>query len=608
MSNYSVSQETDPITTIPHVTFVPLSRLQPNPYQPRQHYDPRGIVELAINIYSMKSSFPQTRGLQQIPMARPVFAIGGKTMPWTKEMDPFRLGPAGNGFQLHFGHRRWMAFRLLYGIHSDLLFPDYKIPAELSALLPSAPDSDYGSMPILFAYADDQQMWQAAMSENANRKDISVIEEAAALQRAVTEFGLSVEEAGQRAGYARSTTANKIRLLELPAAVQTEIVAGNLTERHGRELLRLVSDTDLCVQTARIAIEKAQTVAVLKGIVDNHARTLEEQQRKARELDAVRAVLEAGYCLPGQTDPLPVACLRPEVEGHQLHEFGNTGSDLTILKNGLCGPHCECLAVAYNQWRGGNESTLRPDPANAPHVCVGCTNYANKRQKVELVQRSLAQQTANARAVAYSPQPVTVEMKVSTTTTVAAEPAIHIDETLLAEERKRTEAAAAVAAINAEAERTWAEAVAGLDLNQLWNSLTFWRILGRNSHRLHWHVEEASSLADLQQNMLDAMFQETKRWTDGNQQHDLNQVTRLITRLTQPATAWAAGWTEKDEANYTDLIENEEGHAGILDCLNDLEQCELDAMARVIQRFSEECEDAELRQQFVAIYQSCEGA
>lgn len=64
-------------------------------------------MELAINIYSMKSSFPQTRGLQQIPMARPVFAIGGKTMPWTKEMDPFRLGPAGNGFQLHFGHRRW---------------------------------------------------------------------------------------------------------------------------------------------------------------------------------------------------------------------------------------------------------------------------------------------------------------------------------------------------------------------------------------------------------------------------------------------------------------------------------------------------------------------
>lgn len=107
-----------------------------------------------------------------------------------------------------------------------------------------APDPDYALMPVFLAHADKRAMFQHVATENAARKDLSAVEEALLLRQALDEFGMSVEEAGAIFGWARSTAANKLRLLQLPVGVQTMVRRGTVSERAvseraARELIEL---------------------------------------------------------------------------------------------------------------------------------------------------------------------------------------------------------------------------------------------------------------------------------------------------------------------------------------------------------------------------------
>jgi ParB/RepB/Spo0J family partition protein len=206
------------------LVWLPVGRVYDNPFQTRQAYDDEHIARLAESIWSLREELPATLGMQQPPVARVVvFGPDGDEAPLPREeyADPGALRRRLLGdhvaVQLHFGHNRLRAWRLL---------------RERDA-------GGYGEFPVFVAYAADEAMWRHAVAENAQRKDISPLEEALSIRQAMQAFSLTQERAGEPFGYAKSTVANKLRLLDLPDDLRAAIADGRLSERHGRELLRL---------------------------------------------------------------------------------------------------------------------------------------------------------------------------------------------------------------------------------------------------------------------------------------------------------------------------------------------------------------------------------
>lgn len=203
------------------LVWAPVERIYDNPFQPRTQYDE--VETLAESIWALRQELPATMGLQQPPVARVVrFTVDGDLLPveraaYANPAAVQRLVTAEqHRVELHFGHRRLRAWKLL-----------------------RERDAAYAQFPLMLAYADDLAMWRHVVAENAQRKDINAIEEAYTLSLAIERFGLSQEQAGEPFGYARSTVANKLRLLSLPEALRQKLADGSLSERHARAILRL---------------------------------------------------------------------------------------------------------------------------------------------------------------------------------------------------------------------------------------------------------------------------------------------------------------------------------------------------------------------------------
>jgi len=199
---------------------IPLEQIEDNPFQVRLDYS--GIAELAGSIAAMALIKADTSGLLQVPPARIVMlSVDGQDHV---VIDPARYGGSKAYLsdwphavvQLAAGHRRLRAFRHL---------------AENG-------HTDYATFPVDIQVLDDQAMDDIAAAENANRQDLSVIEEALSLQRAMEVFGLSQAEVGaRRGGLTQAAVSNKIRLLALPDWCRQLIHQGDITERHGRAVL-----------------------------------------------------------------------------------------------------------------------------------------------------------------------------------------------------------------------------------------------------------------------------------------------------------------------------------------------------------------------------------
>jgi len=171
-------------TTDAAVVEVPLSRVRPNPYQPRRHMDDAGLEELAASI--------REHGILQ-----PVLV--------TEVLD---------GYQLIAGERRVRAARL----------------------------AGLERVPALVRQMADRDQLEVALVENVQRSDLDPIDEALAYRQLIDEFGLTQERVAERVGKARATIANTLRLLDLHADVQAAIADGRITEGHGRALGSLGTD------------------------------------------------------------------------------------------------------------------------------------------------------------------------------------------------------------------------------------------------------------------------------------------------------------------------------------------------------------------------------
>lgn len=169
----------------PGLQYIPIDLLVRGKYQPRQHFDPEKLRELADSIKS-------TGGLLQPIVARPI---------------------GGNQYEIVAGERRWRAAQLA-GL------------AELSCLV--------------CEYTDEQAL-QAAIVENTIRTDLNPIEEAQAYQRLIDEFHYLHEEVAASVGKSRAAITNSLRLLKLDARIQKLLTTGQLSEGHGKILAGLES-------------------------------------------------------------------------------------------------------------------------------------------------------------------------------------------------------------------------------------------------------------------------------------------------------------------------------------------------------------------------------
>jgi ParB family transcriptional regulator, chromosome partitioning protein len=196
------------MATTDKVSLIPTGSITPNPYQPRLHFDETALTELAESI--------RHHGVIQ----------------------PIIVRPAGNGYQVIAGERRLRAaLRLGLG----------EIPA------------------IVRPYTDEQAL-EAALIENLQRADISVVETARAYQRLADEFFYTQGEIALRTGKSRAAVANTIRLLQLPEAILEQIERGDLSEGHARALLGLPTPS-LQQEAAEWAIRNGVNVRELESKV-----------------------------------------------------------------------------------------------------------------------------------------------------------------------------------------------------------------------------------------------------------------------------------------------------------------------------------------------------
>lgn len=199
------------------VREVATARIVANPFQPRREFSPEQLAELEESI--------RKNGLLQPLVVRP--APEG--------------APEGAEWELVAGERRWRAVRRL----------------------------GWAQVPVVVREIDDRAMLVLAIVENVQRAELSPLEEAAAYRQLIEEFGYTQAEVAESVGRERSTIANLLRLLSLPATVQRMVSEGDLSMGHARAILGLEDEREMS-ELARQAAQAGMSVRA----VEERVRTL----------------------------------------------------------------------------------------------------------------------------------------------------------------------------------------------------------------------------------------------------------------------------------------------------------------------------------------------
>lgn len=195
---------------------IPLTQIRPNPLQPRKEFKPEELADLEASL--------RVSGLLQPVTVRPA--------------------PRGNGFELIAGERRFRAAQRI----------------------------GWTEIPAIVKDVDDRMLLSLAMVENLQREDLNPIEEAEGYEQLIRDFSLTQQEVADIVGKDRSTVANTLRLLALPATVRRLVWDGQLTVGHARALLGMGDETRIA-DLAREVVAQGLSVREVERRVRENARS-----------------------------------------------------------------------------------------------------------------------------------------------------------------------------------------------------------------------------------------------------------------------------------------------------------------------------------------------
>ncbi len=204
-----------------------ISQIKPNPKQPRQVFDEDALAELVDSI-------------GEVGVLQPVV-----------------VRKLGRGYELIMGERRLRASKL----------------------------AGRDTIPAIVRGTDDTDLLRDALLENIHRAQLNPLEEAAAYQQLLEDFGCTQEELSVRIKRSRPQISNSIRLLRLPAAVQRRVAAGVLSAGHARALL-MVEDSEAQERlAARIVAEGLSVRSTEELVALGEATGQAPRRRTARRLN-----------------------------------------------------------------------------------------------------------------------------------------------------------------------------------------------------------------------------------------------------------------------------------------------------------------------------------
>jgi len=201
---------------------IEISRVAPNPGQPRKRFEENQIEELAESI--------STFGIIQ----------------------PLIVKKQGEGYEIVAGERRWRAAQ-----HANLK-----------------------RVPVIIREYSDLQTLEIALIENVQRADLNPIEEANCYKRLNDEFELTQEQISKKVGKSRSHISNSIRLLRLDPKIQAYLADGRLTPGHGKAILA-IENKEIQNYFARQMVEDELSVREAEEFVRKYGTPMTEEEKKA---------------------------------------------------------------------------------------------------------------------------------------------------------------------------------------------------------------------------------------------------------------------------------------------------------------------------------------
>jgi ParB family transcriptional regulator, chromosome partitioning protein len=213
------------------------STIAPNPYQPRREFSEADLADLTASL--------KANGLLQPIVVRP--STAGGVARW----------------ELVAGERRWRASMRL----------------------------GWKEIPAVIREVDDRTLLVLALVENLQRAQLSALEEAEGYQRLADEFSLTHQNVAEVVGKDRSTVANAVRLLQLPASVRHLLRDGSLSAGHARALLGLENERRM-VEAAQQAVDEGWSVREVEAFVKRTRKAPSQSRGAAPAREAGEKALE----------------------------------------------------------------------------------------------------------------------------------------------------------------------------------------------------------------------------------------------------------------------------------------------------------------------------
>lgn len=202
-----------------------IMEIEPNREQPRKIFDEAALGELADSIAK--------HGVIQPLLVRPI---------------------KDGGYQLVAGERRWRASRM----------------------------AGLTEVPVVIKELNDSETVELAMVENLQREDLNPLEEALGYKYMMEKLSITQDEAAQKVGKSRPAVANALRLLKLPAELQTMVENKQLSPGHARALLSFESEAQM-LEVAKIIVSKGLSVREIEKMAKNSKKEIKTKPIKKRD-------------------------------------------------------------------------------------------------------------------------------------------------------------------------------------------------------------------------------------------------------------------------------------------------------------------------------------